>query len=162
MEEPFVRVGERIRWLPNLQTGTVTHYHPPYKGREAWADVIWDEGGVGIIYPSTHKQTWRRISEEPPSLASTLFELGELLMSTGVANKVATDAAFAEFVSGSLRRHARGDWGDLCQEDKRQNELALLKDGELFSTYEKLGMPKIWIITEADRSTTTIMFPEEY
>jgi len=50
----------------------------------------------------------------------------------------------------------------MCQEDKQQNELALKAGLRFFSAYEKEGMPKIWIITEADRSATTILFPEEY
>jgi hypothetical protein len=91
------------------------------------------------------------------------FPLGRLLMTRGVNDLVADNSAFASFVLDSLKRHANGDWGDLCQEDKAENELAL-KEGNLrlFSAYEKPSLPKIWIITEADRSATTILFPEEY
>jgi len=62
----------------------------------------------------------------------------------------------------SLARHLRGDWGDLCPEDWDANERALQYGGRLFSAYQEEGLPKIWIITEADRSATTILFPEEY
>ena len=91
------------------------------------------------------------------------FPLGQLLMTSGVACLVASNEAFARFCAGSLKRHACGDWGDLCKEDKAENELAL-KEGYLriFSAYENKGLPKIWIITEADRSATTTLFPEEY
>jgi len=91
------------------------------------------------------------------------FKLGQLVMTRGVNDRVADDIQFSKFILGSLHRHARGDWGDMCQEDKGENELAL-KQGNLriFSAYEAEGLPKIWIITEADRSATTILLPEEY
>jgi hypothetical protein len=69
---------------------------------------------------------------------------------------------FAEFVNESLRRHIRGDWGNLGKEDKQENELSLKEGYRLFSAYESVGLLKIWIITEADRSATTVLFPEEY
>jgi len=96
-----------------------------------------------------------------PSLGSK-FPLGQLVMTGGVADRVATDAAFAAFALESLKRHANGDWGDLCEEDKKENEYALDKYLRLFSAYDKYPLPKIWIITEADRSVTTTLFPEEY
>ena len=91
------------------------------------------------------------------------FELGQLVWTRGINSKVADDEHFARFVTESLKRNASGDWGDMCQEDKEENELALREgDLRLFSAYESAGLPKIWIITEADRSATTILFPEEY
>ena len=90
------------------------------------------------------------------------FPLGQLVMTRGVADKVANNSAFAEFCLESLKRHAKGDWGDLCAEDKAENELSLKEGLRLFSVYETEGLPKIWIITEADRSVTTVLFPDEY
>jgi len=90
------------------------------------------------------------------------FELGELVWTRGVNDKVAEDEEFAEFVTGSFQRHINGDWGDMCDEDKQENELSLKEGFRLFSAYEKEGLPKIWIITESDRPVTTILFPEEY
>jgi len=89
------------------------------------------------------------------------FPLGQTVMTRGVADKVAVDTRFAEFTFQSLKRHANGDWGDLCPEDKRANEEALKIGERLFSAYETPQW-KIWIITEWDRSVTTILFPEEY
>ena len=91
------------------------------------------------------------------------FPLGLLAMTRGVADEVAQNAAFAVFCAKSLYRHVAGDWGDLCDDDKKANEFAL-KEGNLriFSAYESYGLPKIWIITEADRSATTTLFPDEY
>jgi len=93
---------------------------------------------------------------------ATKFKLGKLLMTRGVNDRVADDLEFSKFVLDSLRRHARGDWGDMCQEDKDENDYSLDKPLRIFSAYEHPTLPKIWIITEADRSATTILFPEEY
>jgi hypothetical protein len=60
-----------------------------------------------------------------------------------------------------LARHALGDWGDLCAFDRRQNEIALREGLRVLSSYDVLA-GRVWIITEADRSITTILLPEEY
>jgi hypothetical protein len=62
---------------------------------------------------------------------------------------------------GYIARHAAGDWGDLCAFDRRQNEIALRDGYRVLSSYNVLA-GKVWIITEADRSVTTILLPEEY
>lgn len=68
-----------------------------------------------------------------------------------------------------IKRHERGDWGDLCDDDKLENEKALETGGRLFSSYQlsedKLSEAKerrLWIITEANRRVTTVMLPDEY
>ncbi|SED35904.1 MULTISPECIES: hypothetical protein [Burkholderiaceae] len=61
-----------------------------------------------------------------------------------------------------LARHIHGDWGDLSVEDQTANELALLTGRRLLSSYDLPGGGKVWIITEADRSVTTILLPEDY
>jgi hypothetical protein len=60
-----------------------------------------------------------------------------------------------------LARHATGDWGELCAFDRRQNEIALREGLRVLSSYE-VPAGRVWIITEADRSVTTILLPEEY
>jgi hypothetical protein len=60
-----------------------------------------------------------------------------------------------------LARHASGDWGELCAFDRRQNEIALREGLRIFSSYETTA-GRCWVITEADRSVTTILLPEEY
>jgi hypothetical protein len=60
-----------------------------------------------------------------------------------------------------LARHATGDWGELCAFDRRQNEIALSDGYRVFSSYD-MPAGRVWIITEADRSITTILLPEEY
>ena len=92
-----------------------------------------------------------------------ITKFGKLLFTQGVNGQVADSSEFARFALDSLRRHIRGDWGDMGDEDKAENDLALERgDLRLFSAYESQDLPKIWIITEADRSATTILFPEEY
>lgn len=61
-----------------------------------------------------------------------------------------------------LSRHQRGDWGNLDKEDKQANEEALTCGGRVFSSYQVTEAVKFWVITEADRSATTILLPEEY
>lgn len=61
-----------------------------------------------------------------------------------------------------LSRHVRGDWGDLPKEDREENNLSLAKGFRLLSSYRTTADEKIWVITEADRSVTTLLLPEEY
>lgn len=82
---------------------------------------------------------------------------------------VATPGALAAFNEAKdslaiyLRRHLAGDWGEVDAEDKATNDRALVEGTRLLSAYTlKDGKTKIWIITEADRSATTILLPEEY
>ena len=67
-------------------------------------------------------------------------------------------------VSPYLNRHLTGDWGDLSDEDKLSNQQALQYGERLFSAYEidSEGQKKLWIITESDRSFTTMLLPSEY
>lgn len=96
-----------------------------------------------------------------------LFELGHVVATNGVAMRMRRDPKFAEGVERSLRRHSTGDWGDLEPEDKEMNDAVLEaeRNGEysdsLFSLYNIDGV-EIYIITEVDRSATTVLFPEEY
>lgn len=62
----------------------------------------------------------------------------------------------------ALGRHARGDWGEVCEEDKVANDRALNVGTRLLSVYESADGTRFWIITEADRTVTTILLPGEY
>ena len=88
------------------------------------------------------------------------FSLGQL---------VATPAALAAMVSAEdsaenyLRRHLNGDWGDCGEEDSKANDFALKAgDERLLSVYHLKDKTKIWIITEADRSSTCVQLPSDY
>lgn len=61
-----------------------------------------------------------------------------------------------------LERHQAGDWGELCEEDKRENEFSVRNGFRILSAYRTRNEVKIWIITEADRSVTTLLLPHEY
>ena len=62
----------------------------------------------------------------------------------------------------SLPNHVNGDWGEVPDEDKRENELAVEQGFRILSAYTTSAGDKIWILTEADRSATILMLPEEY
>ena len=91
-----------------------------------------------------------------------LFETGKIVVTRGVVDAMVKQKGFAAFVCRSMARHRRGDWGDLSSDDKFENELSLDQGFRLLSAYETRGLPRIRIITEADRSATTVLFPEEY
>jgi hypothetical protein len=91
--------------------------------------------------------------------AIPLFPSGRLLATPdALALLEQTNQSPLEFLS----RHLRGDWGDLCQEDKTENELSLKYGFRLMSSYPITDTEKLWVITEADRSVTTLLLPEEY
>jgi hypothetical protein len=84
--------------------------------------------------------------------------LGRVVATLG-ALKLLTEAREHPFEY--LTRHATGDWGELCGFDLRQNEIALHDGYRVFSSYD-FPAGRVWIITEADRSVTTILLPEDY
>jgi hypothetical protein len=87
------------------------------------------------------------------------FELGRLLMTPGAQEAMeAAGQQPREF----LARHSAGDWGDLSEDDKRENDFSVTRHLRILSAYHTARNEKLWIITEADRSATTILLPEEY
>ncbi len=86
------------------------------------------------------------------------FEPGRVVATPGALD--AMEEAGTE-PSELLRRHAAGDWGDLDGHDRRANERALKYGTRLLSSYP-VGDGKLWIITEGDRSATTMLLPSEY
>lgn len=81
---------------------------------------------------------------------------------------LATPAAIGAIQSAGLsifvlvNRHACGDWGDLPESDREQNELSVVAGQRVLSCYALTGDQKVWITTEADRSVTTVLLPDEY
>jgi hypothetical protein len=61
-----------------------------------------------------------------------------------------------------VRQHQAGDWGDLSEEDRQANEMSLQRGLRLLSAYQTANCESLWVITEADRSATTLLLPEEY
>ena len=94
-----------------------------------------------------------------------LFQLGRIVETQGVYNKLDEDILFVVFVQHALLRYISCDWGELSEHDKRENDLSVKhNDRRIFANYEDEHRKdwRIWIITEADRSCTTILFPKEY
>ncbi len=88
---------------------------------------------------------------------SVQFPLGRTVITRG-----ALDALDEADVRAGIARHAIGDWGDLCPDDQDANDDALRVGARVLSAYHTDGGQKFWIITEADRSATTVLLPEEY
>jgi hypothetical protein len=91
---------------------------------------------------------------------SALFPLGQIVATPGA---LAALGKAGQTPLEFLSRHVKGDWGELEKEDREENELSLKKGFRLLSSYRtSAGDTKLWVITEADRSVTTILLPEEY
>lgn len=81
---------------------------------------------------------------------------------------LATPAAFSALQAAGVsifvlvNRHARGDWGDLCDGDRQQNDIAAATGQRVLSSYQLGNGQTIWICTEADRALTTVLLPEDY
>ncbi|MCU1300304.1 MAG: plasmid related protein [Candidatus Sulfotelmatobacter sp.] len=91
--------------------------------------------------------------------AIPLFPAGQIVATPGaLALLEQANQSPLEFLS----RHLRGDWGELYQDDKTENELSLKCGFRLMSSYPVTDSERLWIITEADRSVTTLLLPAEY
>lgn len=85
------------------------------------------------------------------------FEMGDLAITRNAKDNISLDE-----VEKALSRHLAGDWGDVSQHDWKENDFALTRPLRLFSVYHTASGTKFWIITEADRSSTTVLLPEDY
>ena len=101
----------------------------------------------------------RRNHSTATQTSVTRFALGQTFITPGAeeALQIAGQTAI-EF----LRRHMSCDWGELSDDDVQENELSLRRGFRLLSAYLTAKGQKLWIITEADRSATTLLLPEEY
>lgn len=88
-----------------------------------------------------------------------LFDLGQTVTTIG-AKEILEESN--QLPIEFLKRHVTGDWGIVCKEDAEENEFSLTNGYRLLSAYLTAKGEKLWIITEADRSATTILLPEEY
>ena len=85
------------------------------------------------------------------------FPLGQI-----VATPNALAQITQEDITAALLRHVTGDWGELCAEDKLANDRAVMEGTRILSAYRAANGTTFWIITEADRSVTTCLLPEDY
>lgn len=104
---------------------------------------------------------------------SARFPLGQIVATPG-ALELLQEVGFS--AAALISRHVHGDWGDLCDEDRAENEFAVTRRLRILSCYrlvdaerlaatprdKRSALPTLWIITEADRSVTTLLRPDEY
>ena len=88
-----------------------------------------------------------------------LFNPGRIVATPGAMDALNDSPMQAAMLLG---RHMGGDWGDICEEDSRANTAALRYGNRLVSVYATQSGARLWIITESDRSTTTLLLPDEY
>ena len=86
-----------------------------------------------------------------------MFPLGNVCTTPGVLETIPEDDVFR-----ALARHQSGDWGDLSAHDRAENEFSLGYPLRILSAYRAQTGEKFWVMTEADRSATTVLLPSEY
>jgi len=86
-----------------------------------------------------------------------VFRFGRIVATPNALQSITEDDILA-----GIRRHQAGDWGDLEEGDRESNDRALIQGGRILSAYAAANGLKFWIITEADRSVTTVLLPEDY
>lgn len=93
-------------------------------------------------------------------VTGTAFELGTVVASSNLQQRLGDKAH--RLLPKIIARHSAGDWGDVCDEDAKMNDAALTTDCRIMSVYKVKDDLEIWAITEADRSSTTLLLPEDY
>ncbi len=86
-----------------------------------------------------------------------IFRLGRVVATPGVLARLSPDE-----ILRAIQRHQAGDWGDLDEHDRCANESALSDGGRILSVYVGLNGTRFYVITESDRSVTTVLLPSEY
>ena len=100
-------------------------------------------------------------------MSTSSFSMGQVVVTASIKSLMSSDLSFHTFIYTSLMRHESGDWGEVSEEDHESNEMALVTGRRLFSVYDcsashSVHGDRIYIITEADRSATTVLWPREY
>lgn len=95
------------------------------------------------------------------NITRPVVDLGKVIVTVTVHEHVINGDSPERDLLTVLLRHAIGDWGDVDTEDRAANDAALSTGARLLSAYVLNGM-KVWVLTEADRSVTTILQPSEY
>jgi hypothetical protein len=128
-------------------------------GREACYSDDWRRTGVfqDRVLRAADGSEGGGGSSEPAQPIRAKFRPGSILSTPGVLTSVPPQDLLA-----ALTRHLSGDWGNLDAHDWEANESALRHEGRLFSAFDASNGVRFWIITEADRSATTALLPDEY
>jgi hypothetical protein len=90
---------------------------------------------------------------------TTKFPLGQIVATPGALELLHESG---ESPSVFINRHSQGDWGEVCQEDRQLNDQSLIDGSRLLSAYRTAKNERLWVITEADRSSTCLLRPDEY
>jgi hypothetical protein len=89
--------------------------------------------------------------------AMAKFRLGRIVSTPNALESITQDDILT-----AIGRHQSGDWGDVCAEDRKANDESLVDGTRILSVYQAANGTKFWLITEADRSVTTVLLPEDY
>ena len=171
---PLTLREERVTYSAAPHAGDGAAGDPPALAR-SWAACPFCSGSGRVRYTEPHPETGEHVAGEepcemcdgvgyPPPFAEprvvygVLFPLGRLVATPGA---LAMARAHGLDLAAFVARHQTGGWGDLCAKDRAANERALRTGARLLSRYATPGGP-LWVITEADRSATTVLRPEEY
>jgi hypothetical protein len=93
----------------------------------------------------------------PRTIPVAVFRLGRI-----VATPNALESMSQDDILVGIQRHQAGDWGNLTDEDRAANDRALAEGTRILSAYDAMNGTRFWVITEADRSVTTVLLPEDY
>ncbi len=115
---------------------------------------------LSIVSPDA-KTFWLKFRRKLEILneSKVLFPLGNVYLTIGAREALEESNQTA---NAFLSRHQCGDYGDICEDDKRENELSVKEGFRILSSYKTSQGVKIWVITEADRTSTTLLEPNEY
>jgi hypothetical protein len=91
------------------------------------------------------------------AVSAVKFQLGQIVATPNALNHLTQDD-----IRSGIIRHQSGDWGDLDADDRKENDLSLERGTRLLSVYHASNGVTFWIITEADKSSTTVLLPEDY
>lgn len=91
------------------------------------------------------------------AVSAAKFSLGRIVATPNALNHLTQDD-----IRSGISRHQAGDWGDIGEDDRKENDTALRKGTRLLSVYQASNGLKFWIITEGDKSSTTVLLPEDY
>jgi hypothetical protein len=100
------------------------------------------------------------VGNEVVVVTGTKFDLGTVVATSNLQDRLGDKAH--RLLPKIIARHSAGDWGDVCDEDAKMNDAALATDCQIKSVYKVKDDLEIWAITEADRSSTTLLLPEDY
>ena len=156
-----------LGWYPDFWQGDVNYQGPVCPDCQQ-EHLFTDESGEYVLKPDHSLPqaaerlgcigARREISVSNP-IVNAKFPLGQLVATPDALNALEDSGQSPAFF---LEKHQAGDWGELGNEDKRANDQALVDGSRILSAYRTLKGVKIWIITEADRSSTCVLLPENY